>query len=595
MNQPSLTKPLVISFVSGKGGVGKTMLAVACARELSLNNRTLIIDLDFFNRGLTGLLGKGSRQCGEIEKPGFLLGTQEAQVEKWNIVEVSKNLFHIYYPDLSQEDMQKFETLNIEVLKESLHKFITEAARKCDCSCVVVDCHGGPDNSSFAACLVADYSLLISEPDRITFYGTLNFLRQLRKAGATGDFDLRLVFNKVVPAFSGLFLTGFYDRMIKAEFGGRPLLGIFPLEVYLTKEFEKTPFLTSVYPYSWLTKKTRLLLYDLLSATHRGVLAPVIRSMPRWMRAYRRISLGKTLPLLNISVIMPTIVTVGVVLVLFTISVDVFFNRERERIRKDIRAVEVLQCISKAPKLAADQDRVSRYLDNIYFNDESYNGPNNYEDLAPFHECMRRAEGSSSYDYMDLMSEIPMLTQNADSSSVPEQYRPQFAAALQELKNPPRLFVRAQRVLEIIGPYFGFLAYLGALWLVLALLFSWTNELDKRFTYYFRLHRYPMMVFFACTAPALWFAPLLIIAALVSLVREWLLGQIGPRFHGSHLQAFILITLGSIMFIMVISSQLYRIYRDARYERHYLEDLFRFLFLIYLVLAPYLLYRTFMR
>src|SRR5437763_3772597 len=98
MNQTAPTKPLVISLVSGKGGVGKTMLAVACAKELSLNNRTLIIDLDFFNRGLTGLLGKGISECGEINKPDFLSGEQTAS-ETWSIVQVAKNLFHIYYPD----------------------------------------------------------------------------------------------------------------------------------------------------------------------------------------------------------------------------------------------------------------------------------------------------------------------------------------------------------------------------------------------------------------------------------------------------------------------------------------------------------------
>lgn len=59
---------LLISIVSGKGGVGKTMLAVAVARELSTNVRTLIVDLDFFNRGLTGLMRHG-RVLRQINPP----------------------------------------------------------------------------------------------------------------------------------------------------------------------------------------------------------------------------------------------------------------------------------------------------------------------------------------------------------------------------------------------------------------------------------------------------------------------------------------------------------------------------------------------
>lgn len=69
MSPPS---PVVIALVSGKGGVGKTMLSVAIAKELALSNRTLIIDLDFFNRGLTGLMEDQETMC-EIDKPGFLL------------------------------------------------------------------------------------------------------------------------------------------------------------------------------------------------------------------------------------------------------------------------------------------------------------------------------------------------------------------------------------------------------------------------------------------------------------------------------------------------------------------------------------------
>jgi len=72
-------KPLVVSFVSGKGGVGKTMLAVAFARQLSKKGKTLLLDLDYFNRGLTGLLREGRevralkpRDCLSQKEPGVM-------------------------------------------------------------------------------------------------------------------------------------------------------------------------------------------------------------------------------------------------------------------------------------------------------------------------------------------------------------------------------------------------------------------------------------------------------------------------------------------------------------------------------------------
>ncbi len=46
-------------------------------------------------------------------------------------------------------------------------------------------------------------------------------------------------------------------------FGDKPLLALLPLDINLTKEFERTPFLTSVFPHSLLTRKTHLLLCDL--------------------------------------------------------------------------------------------------------------------------------------------------------------------------------------------------------------------------------------------------------------------------------------------------------------------------------------------
>jgi len=103
----------------------------------------------------------------------------------------------------------------------------------------------------------------VSEPDKITLYGTLNFVRRLNEVIDQKP-DIRLVFNKVVPAFSVRFLERFYEEHLKFQFDGRELLAIYPLEIRITKEFEKTPFITTVYPTSQLAEKTRLLLYRLL-------------------------------------------------------------------------------------------------------------------------------------------------------------------------------------------------------------------------------------------------------------------------------------------------------------------------------------------
>jgi cellulose biosynthesis protein BcsQ len=66
-----------ISFVSGKGGVGKTSLAVNFAWICSHFAKTLLVDLDFQNQGATGLLcsylpGDCKGAVDHLLKPGRL-------------------------------------------------------------------------------------------------------------------------------------------------------------------------------------------------------------------------------------------------------------------------------------------------------------------------------------------------------------------------------------------------------------------------------------------------------------------------------------------------------------------------------------------
>lgn len=154
---------LKIAVVSGKGGVGKTMLAVAVANELANARPTLIIDLDFFNRGLTGLMA--TLQTGAagkaIAKPSFFAAdSNDAAADaiadgEWTVHKVAKNLHYVSYPDLTESEIRKSEVHDVAELASSLSDFIREAAAAAKCDSVVLDCHGGPDNSSFAACLVA--------------------------------------------------------------------------------------------------------------------------------------------------------------------------------------------------------------------------------------------------------------------------------------------------------------------------------------------------------------------------------------------------------------------------------------------------------
>ena len=237
MKACTMPEPQIISIVSGKGGVGKTMLSVAIANELARSEKTLLLDLDFFNRGLTGLFAssKTISHATSLVPPKFF-GSSEVD---WSVGEVEHNLFMVFYGDLDKYQSDVLEVRDITSLANDLTAFLQYLAAIIECQFIVLDCHGGPDNTSFAACSIASRSIVVSEPDRITLHGTLNFLRILKSQTGNKPLDIRLVFNKVVAAFSSMFLINFYNGYLRNEFGGRDLLAIYPLEIYLTRRLKK--------------------------------------------------------------------------------------------------------------------------------------------------------------------------------------------------------------------------------------------------------------------------------------------------------------------------------------------------------------------
>jgi cellulose biosynthesis protein BcsQ len=288
-----MTRPLIIAVVSGKGGVGKTMLSVAIANELAQGRKTLLLDLDFFNRGLTGLFASAAAKSlrEQIDPPDLFTGGQPAG--DWYLAAVGANLFTVTYGDVEKSSAAALEAMDVQALSKVLDAFIVRLCEQSGCEIAVLDCHGGPDNTSFAACAIATHSILVSEPDKITLYGTLNFVRQMAAELPDKKADIRLVFNKVIPAFSARFLQKFYRDFLRDQFGGNDLLAIYPFEPHLTKGFEKTPFLTTVYPTSQLAIKTNFLLHDLLAAQDASYLPPKATRVGRIGRLINRYYMGR--------------------------------------------------------------------------------------------------------------------------------------------------------------------------------------------------------------------------------------------------------------------------------------------------------------
>jgi cellulose biosynthesis protein BcsQ len=590
-------RALIVSVVSGKGGVGKTMLSVSIARELSANTRTLLLDLDFFNRGLTGLMRHG-QTLQAIPLPAFLTHASAAEVARtWELVEVALNLFHVRYPDLTPEEIRSLENSDVAQLARGLKQFLDEIVTCSRCESVIIDCHGGPDQLSFAACLVADYSLLVSEPDKITFYGTLHFLRQLRRVlsenAEAPPPDVRLVFNKVVPAFSARYLRKFYDKEIARLFDHRPLLAIFPIEMYLTKEFERTPFLTAVYPFSLLAKKTRVLLRDLLQEAHPHFVPRSVRHVLRPRLSLTRNSVARTPWFADLNQVM-AVIAVGGVLIFAADSYGRSLSRTYSNFTQvaTVQTLEVIQYAQKRPDaLPADCSNQKSWKDKL--------------DCWRKHRHQDRPGGPYIYDYygdpeirristesLDLSSRRALLLQDAPLRSNPDKLIQDSYEALEKQVAPGRIGAAVLRLFSVIvEPIEEPLALTAAIWFLIVLLFSWSGEVDRTFTYSVRARRRALTLLMLLVAAALWFLPLLLLTAGLTEATRTVSTQTlrNTIAHGTILG----LALGSFAVVLgAAGEQWFKARQNFQFERQYFEGTMRVLFGCYILATPLLFWKA---
>ena len=232
-----------------------------------------------------------------IEPPPFIDTTDRTA---WWAKRIANNLYTISFPDVTSFETKSLEPRSLDELAQSLRSWIGYLCEKLGCKAVVVDCHGGPDALTFAAVKVADKSLLVSEPDRVTMYGTLHFLRTLDKLEIERK-NVHLVFSKIVDAVGPTFLWRLYKEHLADYFDGKPLLAAFPLELYLTTSFENHPLVTEDYPQSMLARKTQVMLGDLFIDEARFTISERARRFPGWLKHYTRSLFGRPPKLLSVN------------------------------------------------------------------------------------------------------------------------------------------------------------------------------------------------------------------------------------------------------------------------------------------------------
>ena len=174
----------ILSIVSGKGGVGKTVLSANLARMIAFDRKVLLIDFDFPNQGLTGLFADEVRSsC--YNARDMIFGSEVIEFDR--ILTIRPNLFFIpaFDPaDDSRFDLRLGETSRPDLLQR-IDKMLRLLIESFGVDLVILDCHGGLDSISFSSFALSDRTVIISEPDRVTFNGTLELIDYYEENWAT--------------------------------------------------------------------------------------------------------------------------------------------------------------------------------------------------------------------------------------------------------------------------------------------------------------------------------------------------------------------------------------------------------------------------
>lgn len=275
-------KPVIFSFVSGKGGVGKTILASNFAWVCSQIAKTVLADLDFQNQGSTGLFAphtdfKEGNAIDAIRNPNNQIPVDSNRV--------SENLFFI--PAISwrqrndQDEIAQFA--NSDDFSAKLEEFIISLKATYDFEIAILNCHGGVDAVSQSAFLCSDYTLMITEADSVTFSGTLELLDYYKSetagvyssvdSGYSPDADkspgeVKFIVNRLPSKYKWEDLENIYRNLISRKLGEftkeESVFCYLPYEDLLADSFGEYPFHAELAPKSIFTKKIYYMIYLLL-------------------------------------------------------------------------------------------------------------------------------------------------------------------------------------------------------------------------------------------------------------------------------------------------------------------------------------------
>jgi len=282
-----------VAFTSGKGGCGKTTLAVNFAHNVfQATKKVILVDFDLSNRGSTGIFSHWT-----AGKKGYLTLTQlirddNLQEDDFNsLLQIKEGFYLIPASSPDEEEWTEPKNVSLKDFVNPLRDKFQRLSGFHHVPCVVLDCFCGVDILTTAGAALANDTVLVNEPDIVTFTGALNLLNHLKRSLAKLERQpsIHFVVNRVKSNQTIKELTLLYRKNLEEEVN-EVVLAHFPYNERLFKNFGRYPFFAELLPGSLFVRKIELLSYFLFKDNSPHLLKPKVNrwSSSKVKRIYNR-------------------------------------------------------------------------------------------------------------------------------------------------------------------------------------------------------------------------------------------------------------------------------------------------------------------
>ena len=178
------SEPRVIALLSGKGGSGKTTVAISLASLLSdVGKECLLVDLDLSTNGASYFFDSyfGEHTVGVWE---YLAKSEKEDTDDERPIKVADRLYFTPSRSRLRSKGVVYEGLSIDdkVLSKRVIGPLLEWARKHNFKFVLLDCQAGYSIPSQVAARAAHLAVIVAEPDGISSDASDNLVAHLGEA-----------------------------------------------------------------------------------------------------------------------------------------------------------------------------------------------------------------------------------------------------------------------------------------------------------------------------------------------------------------------------------------------------------------------------